>query len=295
MATPNKKRGIQRKNNEKSNKIEIEESEVDFVEEDTEIQVDFEGHIPQDPDFHGIKTLLQQLFLKAQIDLCSLTNLIISQNYIGSVVKQSPDFQESDNEDMNDVFSITTVVNLSDKRNDLCIQQLRNLLKNLTNEYAMYPTNAIIQNVLENDSIVVGLLINERIVNIPVQISIPLLENLISEIESAINKNMPFHFTYYILICKQYKINKENQTKQNKFKGKDTIPESNIIWSNPEEEIFAQEATCSFEFNVQKETDSALSGRWTENDYEMIPYRQVLLIKASKLQQILEKIKIQLS
>lgn len=83
-----------------------------------EIQVDFEGRNPQDPDFNGIKTLLQQLFLKAHLDLGGLTDLIISQNYVGSVVKQSSDDgEESDEEDdVNDVFGITTIVNISHRQ-----------------------------------------------------------------------------------------------------------------------------------------------------------------------------------
>lgn len=84
-----------------------------------EFQVDFEGRNPQDPDYHGIKTLLQQLFLKAHIDLGGLTDLIISQNYVGSVVKQSEEIDESDedeNNGINDVFGITTVINVSDKQ-----------------------------------------------------------------------------------------------------------------------------------------------------------------------------------
>jgi protein BCP1 len=86
--------------------------------QDMKIQVEFEGHNPQDPDFHGIRILLQQLFLKAHIDLSDLTNLIISQNYVGSIVKQSDAFEESDNEDndINDIFSIITVINLSDRQ-----------------------------------------------------------------------------------------------------------------------------------------------------------------------------------
>lgn len=63
--------------------------------------------------------MLRQLFLKAHIDLDGLTNLIISQNHVGSVVKQSTDeIDESDDEDdnFNDVFGITTVINVSDKQ-----------------------------------------------------------------------------------------------------------------------------------------------------------------------------------
>lgn len=81
--------------------------------------MDFEGRNPQDPDYHGIKILLQQLFLKAHIDLGGLTDLIISQNYVGSVVKQSDNEEESDDDeddDVNDVFGITTVINVSDRQ-----------------------------------------------------------------------------------------------------------------------------------------------------------------------------------
>jgi len=103
-----------------------------------EFQVDFEGRNPQDPDYHGIKTLLQQLFLKAHIDLNGLTDLIISQNYVGSVVKQSDDADESDNDDndVNDVFGITTVINVSDRQVSLKkIDNVQLLLKNLLYQF----------------------------------------------------------------------------------------------------------------------------------------------------------------
>ncbi|OXU17072.1 hypothetical protein TSAR_014827 [Trichomalopsis sarcophagae] len=306
MAAPVKRRELQRevdKNERDDEEDSIDESSGEenddnvADEQGMEIQVDFEGRNPQDPDFHGIKTLLQQLFLKAHIDLGSLTDLIIQQNYVGSVVKQSQDEAESDDEDddVNDVFGITTVINVSDRQNVPCIQELRDLLKQLANEHATDSTNAMIKNVLENDAAALGLLINERFVNIPAQISVPLLENLISEMSRAANKKMPFDFSYYILICKLYKTNEENQKKKNKSKRKNATEEPNVIWSNPEEEIFAEEADCSFEFSVEKDTDNGLSGAWTEDDYEMVPYRRVLLFESAKLQQIIDKIKTQLS
>ncbi|XP_078048863.1 protein BCCIP homolog isoform X1 [Augochlora pura] len=262
-----------------------------------EIQVDFEGRNPLDPDYHGVKTLLQQLFLKAHIDLGGLTDLIISQNYVGSVVKQSDDIEDSDDEesDINDVFGVTTVINLSSGQNHLCVQQLRELLTQLANEHATDATNAMIKQVLENDSEALGLLINERFVNIPAQISVPLLENLTTEIMRATSKRMPFNFAYYVLICKLYKTEDQKVGKKSKSKKKDGTEEPTILWSNPEEEIFAEEATSSFEFSVEKDSDSGLSGTWAETDNEMIPYRRVLLFEASKLQQIIDKIKVHVS
>ncbi|CAK9805977.1 Protein BCCIP homolog [Anthophora quadrimaculata] len=304
MAAPVKRREVQRNSEDRSSDEDDQSSsnsedneQGTLGEQGMEIQVDFEGRNPLDPDYHGIKTLLQQLFLKAHIDLGGLTELIISQNYVGSVVKQSEDIEGSDDEesDINDVFGITTVINLSSGQNYPCIQQLRELLRQLANEHATDSTNAMIKNVLENDSEAIGLLINERFVNIPAQISVPLLENLTSEIKRANTKKMPFNFSYYILICKLYKTEDKNLEKKLKHKKKGNREEPTILWSNPEEEIFADEATVSFEFSVEKESDSGLSGTWTETDDEMVPYRRVLLFEATKLQPIIDKIKTHVS
>lgn len=84
------------------------------------VQVDFEGRNPIDSDFHGIKQLLNQLFLKAHLNLSELTDIIIGQNYVGSVIKQSMGDEEEDSDDegddVNDVFGITTVINLTEKQ-----------------------------------------------------------------------------------------------------------------------------------------------------------------------------------
>ncbi|CAK9831012.1 Protein BCCIP homolog [Anthophora retusa] len=304
MAAPVKRREVQRNSEDRSSDDDDQSSsnsedneQGTLREQGMEIQVDFEGRNPLDPDYHGIKTLLQQLFLKAHIDLGGLTELIISQNYVGSVVKQSEDIEGSDDEesDINDVFGITTVINLSSGQNYPCIQQLRELLRQLANEHATDSANAMIKNVLENDSEAIGLLINERFINIPAQISVPLLENLTSEIKRANTKKMPFNFSYYILICKLYKTEDKNLEKKLKHKKKGNREEPAILWSNPEEEIFADEATVSFEFSVEKESDSGLSGTWTETDDEMVPYRRVLLFEATKLQPIIDKIKTHVS
>lgn len=83
-----------------------------------EIQADFEGRNPETQDFHGIRQLLKQLFLKAHIDLSQLTDMLIAQVGVGSVLKQSYDEDEDEDEDdamddAHDVFGITSVVNLT--------------------------------------------------------------------------------------------------------------------------------------------------------------------------------------
>nr|CAD7430665.1 unnamed protein product [Timema monikensis] len=186
MAAPLKKRVTGNKDNtlernsDSDNSDDSATSDIGKYVGQEEIQVDFEGRNPIDSDFHGIKQLLQQLFLKAHINLSELTDLIIGQSYVGSVVKQS-ELDEDDSDDgtdANDVFGITTVVNLTEKQNLECVQQLRSLLIELCNEHATDQTNTLVRSLLGDDTRPVGLLINERFVNIPSQIAVPLLDSL---------------------------------------------------------------------------------------------------------------------
>lgn len=71
------------------------------------IEVDFDFFNPTEIDFHSIKLLLTQLLSHDSInlDLGSISDLIISQSNIGSVVKT--DGEESD------PFAILSVLNLN--------------------------------------------------------------------------------------------------------------------------------------------------------------------------------------
>lgn len=300
MAAPVKKRAVNISSNFSGKNAKSEssdESSEDIQENITQekIQVDFEGRSPVDADFHGIKQLLQQLFLKAHVNLSELAELIIRQNYVGSVVKQSEvDAEDSDDDDddddSSDVFGVMSVLNITEKQNLECVQQLRSLLLDLCSEHATDQTNTLIRSLLSDDSQSIGLLINERIINIPAQISVPLLESLSKEIKNACRKKMPYDFTYFILICKLYKSEKPHRHKKKKqLSGGGGEPE--ILWSNPEEELINQEADCQFEFCVKDDADSGLSGCWMEDDVEMSPYRRVLLLQANKLDPLIERIK----
>ena len=41
-----------------------------------------------DSDFHGIRQMLQQLFPKDNIDISEIANVLIGQNFIGTLLKQ---------------------------------------------------------------------------------------------------------------------------------------------------------------------------------------------------------------
>lgn len=51
----------------------------------------------------------------------------------------------------------------------------------------------------------IGLLINERFVNIPIKISDPLLTSLGNELNNIKKKDKSYEFEYFMMICKMYK------------------------------------------------------------------------------------------
>lgn len=69
------------------------------------VQADFAFFDPKPDDFHGVKVLLQNYLDDKQWDASGLTDLILAQTTVGTVVKIEED------ED-NGVYAVATVMNL---------------------------------------------------------------------------------------------------------------------------------------------------------------------------------------
>lgn len=252
------------------------DSDGNFVG-DKELQADFEGRNPEDCDFHGIKQLLRQLFLKSDVDLGGLAQIVISQNYIGSVVKQCLDDGQEDDDDDDDgsdgVFGITTVINITKRKEESCIKQIRTLLTTLAEENADDRTKGLIKKILSDDSEHVGLVINERILNIPAAISVPLFSSLQNELEKAIKKNMPYRFQYLIWISKTYNTGDES---------------SEVLFANQEEKPLTDEALASFDVDVTEQADLS---QWDYEGGALTPCRKILIFEGNKFAHLTRLIK----
>lgn len=227
--------------------------------------------------------MLRQLFLKAHINLTEFSNIIISQNYIGSVIKQCWDEEmaeddDDDDDDANVVFGITTCLNLTSRNESECVQNLKSMILERAEKFSTDATLKLLRDILTNEARTTGFLVNERYINIPSQISVPMLENLCKEIKRAADKNMPYNFSYYVMILKFHR--KEAK------KGKPAEDQ----FSNPEEELFLQESLASFEYSVASEADMGLTGKWREDDEQLMPFRKVIVIDGKKLPTIVEGI-----
>ena len=88
-----------------------------------EIQVEFEARGPEEEDYQGIRRLLQQLFVRnTVVNIGKIAEAILSQKYLGSVIKQSAGEVEDDNEDdlddPNEVYAVSTVISLAEKQKE---------------------------------------------------------------------------------------------------------------------------------------------------------------------------------
>jgi len=256
------------------------------AESGKEIQVEFEARSPEEDDFHGIKRLLQQLFLRNHIvNTSKLAEAILSQKHIGSAIKQSisqeddSDDEEMEDIDPNQVYGISTILNLGDKN-----ESIVGLKRFLLEQTAKGNDRQVLQYVSDLLNKNVGFLVSERFINIPAQITVPLLETLVNEMRKARDRNLPYDFSHYFMICKLYK------TKNLQMGGRQVPEEQAVVFSNPEEELIVGESELCIDYDVSSESDADMGGNW-EDGVEMTPWRRIVVFQADRMETIIKSIK----
>ncbi|XP_051926859.1 protein BCCIP homolog [Hippocampus zosterae] len=263
-----------------------EDSEASEEEINEEVTVDFEGHAVTHNDFNGIKKLLQQLFLKAHVNTSEMTDIIIQQNHVGSVIKQAEVPEDSDDDDPDEVFGFITMLNLTEQKARFsgvqCMEQVKELMLDQCEKCSGRVAAEQLEQMLGDTAKPVGLLLSERFVNVPPQIALPLHKQLQEEISEAERTNKPSGKYHYCLMI----------SKTCKEAGKAIpAPKDEYTFINAEEEFFYEHAVSTFHFSVQDDADSCLSGRWSFDDVPMKPFRTVMLIPVDRFPAIMDKLK----
>ncbi|XP_012877373.1 PREDICTED: BRCA2 and CDKN1A-interacting protein [Dipodomys ordii] len=268
-----------------------EEDEDDDGIVGEEVSVDFEAYSISDSDHDGIKKLLQQLFLKASVNTAELTDLLIQQNHIGSVIKQTNVSEDSDDDmDEDEIFGFISLLNLTERKGTQCVEQIKELVLSSCENNCGKSVVEHLEKLLNDTTKPVGLLLSERFINVPPQIALPMHQQLQKELAEAHKTNKPCgKCCFYLLISKTFmeagrSISKKGSTQ------KDVL-----MFANAEEEFFYEKAVIKFSYSVQEESDTCLGGRWSFDDVPMKPLRTVMLIPGDKMSDIMEKLKEHLS
>lgn len=243
------------------------------------VDVDFEWfNFKPEYDFHGLKSLLRQLFdVDAQLfDLSALTELILSQPTIGSTVKV--DGEETD------AYAFLTILNLHEHRDKQEVKDLTHYLVNKANTtQSLAPLASLLSSPTQ-----VGLVLAERLINVPSEISPPMYTMLIDEIEAAVEDEEPYKFTHYLIVSKVYRevastLDQEDAPKQKKSKAKKGSAE--IMYFHPEDEVLQKHALASGQYEYTKDLgDGAADSKRAFSEMGIKSQGSMILIEASKFE-----------
>ncbi len=242
------------------------------------VNVEFEWfNFKPDVDFHGLKSLLRQLLdVDSQMfDLSGLAVLILSQPTIGSTVKV-------DGEDT-DAYAFLTILNLHEHREKSIIQDLTQYI---IEKAKSSPTLAPLTALPSNSQI--GLVLAERLINVPSEISPPMYTMLIDEIEAAVEDNEPYEFTHYLILSKTYRevaslLDQEDTPKSKKSKANKGSKET--FYFHPEDEVLQKHALASGSFEYTKdEGDGMADSKRAFSEMGIKPQGSMILIEAAKFE-----------
>ncbi|KAJ3118219.1 Mss4p nuclear export [Nowakowskiella sp. JEL0407] len=253
------------------------------------VQVDFEFFDPKPIDHQGMKTLLRQSFSDTDdINLDELSDLIIAQPLVGSTVKA---------DGQTDPFALLTVISLSHHKEKGCVVQLLNYLRQRLSKHQQKLSK--LNEYLSDSSKHVGLVISERLINMPPQIAPPLYKMLLEEIQWACDDKEPFNFDYFMFISKTYRedesvadevVDNEPQSRKKK-KAKAMASTPVTLYFQAEDEIIFKYAEFSVDYRQIVTVDSATAdSKRTFQDYGIETARKIMILKKDEMPKMLAEL-----
>ncbi|KAG5651850.1 hypothetical protein H0H81_007226 [Sphagnurus paluster] len=155
-------------------------------------------------DYHAIKRLLAQLFQRdAELfHLHDLVELVLAQPTVGTTVKT--DGLESD------PYALLTVLNMHVHQAHPSISALAHYaLEKASSDAAFHST---LQQLFKQPETHVGLVLSERLVNMPVQVVPPMYAMLEREVGWALADNEPYRFTHYLILTRTYRLSPDEES-----------------------------------------------------------------------------------
>ncbi|GAW18603.1 hypothetical protein ANO14919_080810 [Xylariales sp. No.14919] len=249
----------------------VEDSDSSDDEDFDMVNVDFEWfNFNEKIDFHGTKSLIRQLFdVDANLfDVSALADLILSQSSIGSTVKT--DGEEAD------PFAFLTALNVQEHRQKKPVTQL---IDYLSEKAKATESLASIPELLASGQHV-GLILSERLINMPSEVAPPLYSMLVEEIQDAVDDKEPYEFTHYLIVSKTYhEIESTLAEERKKKKGRQ---DATLYYFHPEDEVLQKYATAYGSYPFTKIDDAVADSRRAFQEMGVMPMGSMILIEASK-------------
>uniref|UniRef100_A0A915PZN6 Uncharacterized protein n=1 Tax=Setaria digitata TaxID=48799 RepID=A0A915PZN6_9BILA len=225
----------------------------DDVENAEKLIFDFEAYPICDGDKEGLVNLLTQIFLRADVDVREMADILTKQSPFGCVYRPAEEFMDEGDEGV--VYGVLSMIKLgTDKQFQ---KDIWTLLKTKAKKYSIDKKILSILDKLSSAElgIHVGLLINERFLHFPAAIAAPAFKSLTDDLK---NSGSQYCFSNIILILKiriadrdskeqsgaylaNMSTNERKLTKAQKRRiAANAVADVNVIYDNREEELLFQ-------------------------------------------------------
>lgn len=135
----------------------------------------------------------------------------------------------------------------------------------------------------------VGLVLTDRLINIPAEVTPPMYKMLLEEITWAQDEGEPYHFTHYLILSKTYLeiaslLADADETTPKQKKAKKTEQKSALesFYFHPEDQILHNFAATYADYTYKTEANQSDSKRAFQ-DMGIKPQGHMILIEAEKL------------
>ncbi|PIA15550.1 hypothetical protein COEREDRAFT_81884 [Coemansia reversa NRRL 1564] len=232
------------------------------------VNIDFEFFDPATEDFHAMKQMLSSAFGDdaEEFNVSELVELILEQNAIGSTVKL---------EEGGDPYGFMSVVDMRAHNEKTVIKQIRRYLEKKADLKQM---GGRLREILDGHT---GLLINERVINMPPQVVAPMLRMLAEETRRATDAGEPFDFEYFMLLSPMYREVSEDDNPRN--------VETMAAYAHAEDEFVEEFACFKFDYRFSRSRRVA-DARNSFADTGLAPSRRCLVIPRANFAPLIERL-----
>lgn len=239
------------------------------------VNVEFEWfNYDPEVDFHGVKALLRQLLdVDASLfNISALADLVLSQPTIGSTVKV-------DGKDT-DAYAMLTALNTYEHR---AKEPMKDLLAYIVDKAKTNEALREIPGLIESDKHV-GLVLSERLINMPSEIGPPLYTMLLDELKAAVEDKEPYSFSHYLILSKTYQ-EVESQLDVDERQRKKAREDASTYYFHPEDEEFHNHAMAFGSYPFSKQEDAVADSKRAFQEMGIRSMGHMILIEASKFEE----------
>ena len=137
----------------------------------------------------------------------------------------------------------------------------------------------------------VGLILTERLINVPAQVVPPMYKMLLEEITWAVEEKEPYTFSYYLILSKTYQevkslLDEEDNRPQKKKKKSDGVDSKlETFYFHPEDEVLHRNAIAYGDYSYTRESrEGSADSKRTFQELGIKPQGHMVLLEAKKFE-----------